>query len=298
MLQPFGRNVHLIYKNRYLNMKKTMQRLGVAAMVAVMAVMGTGCVYSGALTLSEQDKKVVSKTIPVKQFDHLDVATGINVTYTPGATREMKVTAPACLMERLEVKQEGGKLKLKLKSRQYQDASFSDLLRKLKSEDGVKVQLSSPSLKEIETSSGASVKAVSLPNVYELEFSASSGSEIEIGSLEAGKFEADASSGAVIKVKAARVNDMDADASSGAEIKISGIKAVKVEADASSGAEIELAGEAQDVDFEASSGASVNARDLKAGTASVGASSGGSVKYNARTTTVDKSRGIKNYYKD
>ncbi len=279
-------------------MKKTMQRLGVAAMVAVMAVMGTGCVYSGALTLSEQDKKVVSKTIPVKQFDHLDVATGINVTYTPGATREMKVTAPACLLERLEVKQEGGKLKLILKSRKHQDASFSDLLRKLKSEDGVKVQLSSPSLKEIETSSGASVKAVSLPNVYELEFSASSGSEIEIGSLEAGKFEADASSGAVIKVKAARVNDMDADASSGAEIKISGIKAVKVEADASSGAEIELAGEAQDVDFEASSGASVNARDLKAGTASVGASSGGSVKYNARTTTVDKSRGIKNYYKD
>lgn len=279
-------------------MKKTMQRLGVAAMVAVMAVMGTGCVYSGALTLSEQDKKVVSKTISVKQFDHLDVATGINVTYTPGATREMKVTAPACLMERLEVKQEGGKLKLILKSRKHQDASFSDLLRKLKSEDGVKVQLSSPSLKEIETSSGASVKAVSLPNVYELECSASSGSEIEIGGLEAGKFEADASSGAVIKVKTARVNDMDADASSGAEIKISGIKAVKVEADASSGAEIELAGEAQDVDFEASSGASVNARDLKAGTASVGASSGGSVKYNARTTTVDKSRGIKNYYKD
>lgn len=279
-------------------MKKTMQRLGVAAMVAVMAVMGTGCVYSGALTLSEQDKKVVSKTIPVKQFDHLDVATGINVTYTPGATREMKVTAPACLLERLEVKQEGGKLKLILKSRKHQDASFSDLLRKLKSEDGVKVQLSSPSLKEIETSSGASVKAASLPNVYELEFSASSGSEIEVGGLEAGKFEADASSGAVIKVKAARVNDMDADASSGAEIKISGIKAVKVEADASSGAEIELAGEAQDVDFEASSGASVNARDLKAGTASVGASSGGSVKYNARTTTVDKSRGIKNYYKD
>lgn len=279
-------------------MKKTMQRLGVAAMVAVIAVMGSGCVYSGALTLSEQDKKVVSKTISVKQFDHLDVATGINVTYTPGATREMKVTAPACLLERLEVKQEGGKLKLILKSRKHQDASFSDLLRKLKSEDGVKVQLSSPSLKEIETSSGASVKAASLPNVYELEFSASSGSEIEIGSLEAGKFEADASSGAVIKVKAARVNDMDADASSGAEIKISGIKAVKVEADASSGAEIELAGEAQDVDFEASSGASVNARDLKAGTASVGASSGGSVKYNARTTTVDKSRGIKNYYKD
>lgn len=279
-------------------MKKTMQRLGVAAMVAVIAVMGSGCVYSGALTLSEQDKKVVSKTISVKQFDHLDVATGINVTYTPGATREMKVTAPACLLERLEVKQEGGKLKLILKSRKHQDASFSDLLRKLKSEDGVKVQLSSPSLKEIETSSGASVKAASLPNVYELECSASSGSEIEVGGLEAGKFEADASSGAVIKVKAARVNDMDADASSGAEIKISGIKAVKVEADASSGAEIELAGEAQDVDFEASSGASVNARDLKAGTASVGASSGGSVKYNARTTTVDKSRGIKNYYKD
>lgn len=275
-----------------------MQRLGVAAMVAVIAVMGSGCVYSGALTLSEQDKKVVSKTISVKQFDHLDVATGINVTYTPGATREMKVTAPACLLERLEVKQEGGKLKLILKSRKHQDASFSDLLRKLKSEDGVKVQLSSPSLKEIETSSGASVKAASLPNVYELECSASSGSEIEVGGLEAGKFEADASSGAVIKVKAARVNDMDADASSGAEIKISGIKAVKVEADASSGAEIELAGEAQDVDFEASSGASVNARDLKAGTASVGASSGGSVKYNARTTTVDKSRGIKNYYKD
>lgn len=280
-------------------MKKTMQRLGVAAMVAVMAVMGTGCVYSGALTLSEQDKKVVSKTIPVKQFDHLDVATGINVTYTPGATRDMKVTAPACLMERLEVKQEGGKLKLKLKSCQGKDvSSFSDLLRKLKSEDGVKVQLSSPSLKEIETSSGASVKAASLPNVYELEFSASSGSWIEIGSLEAGKFEADASSGAVIKVKAARVNDMDADASSGAEIKISGVKAVKVDADASSGASIKLEGQAQNVDLGASSGASVNARDLKAETASVSASSGGSLKYNARTTKHDKSRDIKNYYKD
>ena len=99
-------------------MKKTMQRLGVAAMVAVMAVMGTGCVYSGEFTRSEQDKKVVSKTISVKQFDQLDVATGIAVTYTPGATREMKVTAPACLIERLDVKQEGGKLKLKLKSRQ------------------------------------------------------------------------------------------------------------------------------------------------------------------------------------
>lgn len=279
-------------------MKKTMQRLGVAAMVAVMAVMGTGCVYSGALTLSEQDKKVVSKTIPVKQFDHLDVATGINVTYTPGATRDMKVTAPACLMARLEVKQKGGELKLILKSREHQDASFSDLLRKLKSEDGVKVQLSSPSLKEIETSSGASVKAVSLPNVYELEFSASSGSEIEIGSLEAGKFEADASSGAYVKVMAARVNDIEADASSGAEIKISGVKAVKVDADASSGASIKLEGQAQNVDLGASSGASVNARDLKAETASVSASSGGSLKYNARTTKHDKSRDIKNYYKD
>lgn len=280
-------------------MKKTMQRLGVAAMVAVMAVMGTGCVYSGALTLSEQDKKVVSKTISVKQFDQLDVATGIAVTYTPGATREMKVTAPACLIERLEVKQEGGKLKLKLKSRQDQDvSSFSDLLRKLKSEYGVKVQLSSPSLKEIETSSGASVKAASLPNVYELEFSASSGSEIEIGSLEAGKFEADASSGAYVKVMAARVNDIEADASSGAEIKISGVKAVKVDADASSGASIKLEGQAQNVDLGASSGASVNARDLKAETASVSASSGGSLKYNARTTKHDKSRDIKNYYKD
>lgn len=280
-------------------MKKTMQRLGVAAMVAVIAVMGTGCVYSGALTLSEQDKKVVSKTISVKQFDQLDVATGIAVTYTPGATREMKVTAPACLIERLDVKQEGGKLKLKLKSRQDQDvSSFSDLLRKLKSEYGVKVQLSSPSLKEIETSSGASVKAASLPNVYELEFSASSGSEIEIGSLEAGKFEADASSGAYVKVMAARVNDIEADASSGAEIKISGVKAVKVDADASSGASIKLEGQAQNVDLGASSGASVNARDLKAETASVSASSGGSLKYNARTTKHDKSRDIKNYYKD
>lgn len=279
-------------------MKKTMQKLGIAAMVAVMGVMGSGCVYSGALTLSEQDKKVVSKTIPIQQFDQLDVATGIDVTYTPGATRDMKVTAPACLMERLEVKQNGGELKLILKSRKHKDASFSDLLRKLKSEDGVKVQISSPSLKEIDASSGASVKAASLPNVYELEISASSGSEIEIGSLEAGKFEADASSGAVIKVKAARVNDMDADASSGAEIKITGIKAVKIDADASSGAEIELVGEAQDVDFEASSGASLNARDLKAETASVGASSGGSLKYNARTTMQDKSRDIKNYYKD
>lgn len=280
-------------------MKKTMQRLGVAAMVAVMAVMGTGCVYSGELTRSEQDKKVVSKTISVKQFDQLDVATGIAVTYTPGATREMKVTAPACLIERLDVKQEGGKLKLKLKSRQDQDvSSFSDLLRKLKSEYGVKVQLSSPSLKEIETSSGASVKAVSLPNVYELEFSASSGSEIEIGSLEAGKFEADASSGAYVKVMAARVNDIEADASSGAEIKISGVKAVKVDADASSGASIKLEGQAQNVDLGASSGASVNARDLKAETASVSASSGGSLKYNARTTKHDKSRDIKNYYKD
>ena len=276
-----------------------MQRLGVAAMVAVMAVMGTGCVYSGELTRSEQDKKVVSKTISVKQFDQLDVATGIAVTYTPGATREMKVTAPACLIERLDVKQEGGKLKLKLKSRQDQDvSSFSDLLRKLKSEYGVKVQLSSPSLKEIETSSGASVKAVSLPNVYELEFSASSGSEIEIGSLEAGKFEADASSGAYVKVMAARVNDIEADASSGAEIKISGVKAVKVDADASSGASIKLEGQAQNVDLGASSGASVNARDLKAETASVSASSGGSLKYNARTTKHDKSRDIKNYYKD
>ncbi len=280
-------------------MKKTMQGLRVAVMVAVMSMMGSGCVYSGTKALSEQDKKVVSKTFPIRQFDQLDVASGINVTYTPGATREMKVTAPACLMERLDVKQEGGKLKLNFKSRQYQDvSSFSDLLRKLKSEDGVKVQLSSPSLKEIETSSGASVKAASLPNVYELEFSASSGSWIEIGSLEAGKFEADASSGASVKVMAARVNEMDTDASSGAEIKISGVKAVKVDADASSGASIKLEGQAQNVDLGASSGASVNARDLKAGTASVGASSGGSVKYNARTTTQDKSRDIKNYYKD
>ena len=249
-------------------MKKTMQGLGVAVMVAVMSIMGSGCVYSGTKALSEQDKKVVSKTFPIRQFDQLDVASGINVTYTPGATREMKVTAPACLMERLDVKQEGGKLKLNFKSRQYKDvSSFSDLLRKLKSEDGVKVQLSSPSLKEI-------------------------------GSLEAGKFDADASSGASVKVMAARANEMDTDASSGAEIKISGVKAVKVDAEASSGASIKLEGQAQNVDLGASSGASVNARDLKAETASVSASSGGSLKYNARTTTQDKSRDIKNYYKD
>lgn len=275
-------------------MKKSIRGIGLGAMMSVMAILGSGCVYGDAITLSGKDKQVVSKTYAVKQFDELDVATGLKVVYTVGDTRDIKVTGPAYMVERLEIKQKGRELSLKLKSNN--SVSFSQMLRKQMT-GGVKIEVSSPSLKEIDVSSGASVVAATLPNVYELEVSASSGAGVEIGSLVAEKFEADASSGAGITVKQAKVNKGSADASSGASVKVLGIEAVNFEADASSGAGIRLEGTARNVELEANSGASVDAKDLKADMAKVDSSSGGSIKYNARSTRVDK-QDMKNYYKD
>ncbi|WP_292010362.1 DUF4252 domain-containing protein [Chryseobacterium sp.] len=202
----------------------------------------------------------------VGQFTGVQVSTGVNLVYKQENSTSVKVLADADKLQYVITKVENGILKVYIDNKGVKNLKFNNL----------SVNVSSPRMNSIKTSSGANFTAVDLVKENSLELEASSGSNLT------GKFNVS--------------NATNVAVSSGANMNAT-INSANMTLKGSSGSNTKLVGQVDNATFDISSGALCKAEDLIVNNAqaetssgsnltlnvksrlSVKASSGGSVKY-------------------
>lgn len=187
----------------------------------------------------------------VGQFSGLEVSSGIKVVFAQDNSTSVKVFADADKLHNVITKVENGILKITIDNKGAKNLRFKNL----------SVNVSSPKIDKIKTSSGSNFTTVNEIRGKEMTLDASSGSAV------VGKFQISGVS--------------NVEASSGSNIKIS-INSNKVLVRSSSGSGLTLEGNTNYVSIDASSGSSCKAEQLRANIGVVESTSGSSVSVNAK----------------
>ncbi len=235
-----------------------------------------------ACAISNADKAMTTRNITIADFNSIDAATGIKVIYSQGPLSAAKVTAPRHYFNYLDISVDKGTLELRINQTFWQ--KFNSV------NDDITVTVSSPTINDLEVSSGASIivkGVVKINNSAELE--ATSGASISIpgGFKSKGKVELDTSSGSSININGLNASRIDAELSSGSSMQLTNATATHADFELSSGASCTVSGKTSSLKVEATSGASFNGSKFRAHTADIEAGSGGSVNYNAERAKED-----------
>ncbi|AZB31679.1 DUF4252 domain-containing protein [Chryseobacterium balustinum] len=187
----------------------------------------------------------------VGQFSGIDVSAGVKVVFTQENSTSVKVFADADKLQNVITKVENGILKISIDNKGTKNLRFKNL----------SVNVSSPKMDRIKTSSGSNFTTVNEIRGKEMTVDVSSGS------------------GIVAKFQISGISNIEA--SSGSNVKAS-ISSDKVLVKSSSGSSIKLEGNAEYVSIDASSGASCKADQLTANIGVVESTSGSSVSVSAK----------------
>jgi len=188
----------------------------------------------------------------VGEFSGINVSTGVNVVYKQESPTNIKVIADADKLQYVITKVENGILKVYIDNKGVKNLRFKNL----------SVNVSSPRMSEIKTSSGANFSTVNAVNENNLTIDASSGSTIK------GKFNVS--------------NTANVEATSGSNIKAD-VNSKNFELKASSGSDTSFEGQVTAAIFDISSGALCKAENLRSDSAVAESTSGGSLSVNVTT---------------
>ncbi|CAM3042358.1 DUF4252 domain-containing protein [Chryseobacterium flavum] len=182
----------------------------------------------------------------VGDFSGIHVSTGVNVVFKQENPTNVKVIADADKLQYIITKVENGTLKVYVDNKGTKNLKFKN----------ISVNVSSPKMDNIKTSSGANFTVVNTIQENNMTIDASSGSNIH------GDF----------KIS----NTADINASSGSNLRI-GVNTRDITVKSSSGSSMTLGGKAVSGTIDISSGAVCNAEDLKLNSLETEATSGGNL---------------------
>lgn len=186
----------------------------------------------------------------VGEFSKIEVSMGVNVNYKQENATTIKVLADADKLQYVITKNENGVLKVYIDNKGVKNLRFKNLT----------VNVSSPKMSTVETSSGASFTAVNTVRENTLEINASSGSTIK------GKFDTD---------------NANFDINSGSSVKVD-LTTQKFILKNSSGASSTFEGMAKTAVIDLSSGASCKADGFIINTAQAESTSGASLSLHVK----------------
>lgn len=182
----------------------------------------------------------------VGEFSKIDVSVGINVNYKQENATSLKVLADADKLKYVITKVENGVLKVYIDNKGVKNLKFKNLT----------VNVSSPKMSMIKTSSGATFTAINMVRENNLDIEATSGS--------------------IVKGKFNITENVNLDINSGSNLKADFI-AQNLVLNNSSGSSVTLEGIAKTAVLDVSSGASCKAEGLMINTAKAEATSGASL---------------------
>lgn len=196
----------------------------------------------GGLKKVNGDGNVVTKSRTVSSdFTSVKASNGLDVILVQGLNTEIKVEADANLQEHIKTEIVDGELKI------YSDVNIRDAKAK-------KVFVKLIKLNSLETSSGSSVSSASVLENTSMDFSSSSGSEIDV-KVNASTISCKSSSGSEIRING-KADKLETESSSGSSIEAYNLIVKNAIADSSSGSSINL-NVSETLTAEASSGSSV-----------------------------------------
>jgi hypothetical protein len=187
----------------------------------------------------------------VGEFSGIEVSTGVNVVFKQENATNVKVYADSDKLQNIITKVENGVLKVYIDNKGAKKMKFKNL----------SVNISSPKMDDIKTSSGSTFTVVNSIKENNLRIDASSGSSV------AGKFTIN--------------NTTDLNVSSGSNVKAN-ITSGKIMLKSSSGASANVEGNADIGMIDVSSGAVVKAENLRVNVAEVESTSGSSASVNVQ----------------
>jgi hypothetical protein len=186
----------------------------------------------------------------VGEFSGIQVSTGVNVVFKQESPANIKVIADADKLQYIVTKVENGVLKVYVDNKGQKNLKFKN----------ISVNVSSPRMDNIKTSSGSTFTTVN--------------------AVKENNMMIDASSGSMVKGKFNISNSTTVEATSGSDIKIN-INSKNFAFKGSSGSNTSFDGQAEMASFDISSGALCKAEDLKANMVDAESSSGSNLSVNA-----------------
>lgn len=225
-------------------MIKVVIHLTKIVIAAVVALLFASCNMNiGSLKKVEGSGNVVTKNrnLPA-DFTSVKASNGLEVVLEQGTNTEVKVEADDNLQEHIKTEVTDGELKI------YSDVNIRNAKAK-------KIFVRLARLNSLETSSGSSVSSVNVLENTSMDFSSSSGSEIDV-KVNAATVSCKSSSGSEIKISG-KADKLDTESSSGSTIDAENLTVKSAIADSSSGSSISL-NVSEKLTAEASSGSSVS----------------------------------------
>lgn len=243
-------------------MKKTVLSLTAVALLLVSAT--AWAIVPG--------KNYVTKKVNVGSFNAISTGSSVDVIYTQSSgSRSVEIYAPDNLVDYIDVRVEGGVLKVGFKSPRH---NFS-----INGKHKKEVRVTAPAVTRLEaSSSGDIILKNGLHTDGKVTFKASSSGDVTGGSVTCDNFAAIANSSGDVVLEKVTCNNFRADAGSSGDVSVKNLTAAHVSATAESSGDVILSGTCENASFYASSSGDVKAKGLKAVNVTATASSSGDVE--------------------
>jgi hypothetical protein len=202
-----------------------------------------------SLTSENTSSYLSGESRSVGEFSGIQVSTGVNVVFKQESPTNVKVIADADKLQYIVTKVDNGVLKVYVDNKGQKNLKFKN----------ISVNVSSPRMDNIKTSSGSTFTT--------------------INSVRENNLSIDASSGSIVKGKFNIANDTKVEATSGSDIKID-INSKNFDFRGSSGSSTKFDGQAGMANFDISSGALCKADNLRTNQVEAESTSGGSLSIN------------------
>ena len=232
--------------------------------VTLMLVSATAC--AERITPS---KNYVTKKVNVGSFNAISTSSSVDVIYTQSSGgQDVEIYAPDNLVNYIDVRVEGGVLKVGFKSPRN---NFS-----INGKHKKEVRVSAPAVNSLKASS--SIIKNGLKTSGKVTVKASSSGDVTGSTISCDDFAATANSSGDVILEKVSCTNFSADASSSGDVSIKNLNAADVSADASSSGDVILAGICENASYRASSSGDVKAKGMKAVNVTASASSSGDVE--------------------
>ena len=233
--------------------------------VTLMLVSATAC--AERITPS---KNYVTKKVNVGSFNAISTSSSVDVIYTQSSGgQDVEIYAPDNLVDYIDVRVEGGVLKVGFKSPRN---NFS-----INGKHKKEVRVSAPAVNSLKASSDIIIKN-GLKTSGKVTVKASSSGDVTGSAISCDDFAATANSSGDVILEKVSCTNFSADASSSGDVSVKNLNAADVSADASSSGDVILAGICENASYRASSSGDVKAKGMKAVNVTASASSSGDVE--------------------
>lgn len=231
--------------------------------VTLMLVSATAC--AERITPS---KNYVTKKVNVGSFNAISTSSSVDVIYTQSSGgQDVEIYAPDNLVDYIDVRVEGGVLKVGFKSPRN---NFS-----INGKHKKEVRVSAPAVNSLKaSSSGDIIIKNGLKTSGKVTVKASSSGDVTGSTISCDDFAATANSSGDVILEKVSCTNFSADASSSGDVSVKNLNA----ADASSSGDVILAGICENASYRASSSGDVKAKGMKAVNVTASATSSGDVE--------------------